>query len=297
MKDISISVLGGDERLCFLAIELAKKGYPIHTFGLYSRNPVFHSPMEDFFNIHTSDSLGSCVSYADVIIGPIPFSNCSDEICHTDANVSLPLTDFFSSLHAGQHLFGGIFSDTVLSYCQNHQIICHDFMKMETVCIENAIATAEGSLAEAIRMSSKTLHHAECLVLGFGRCGQILAERLNGLHARVRVCARNPIQRSKAYANGFYPVSFQDLKKELPHFDYIFNTIPFRVLTNSNISLLNKNACIIDIASAPGGTDFEACAAHGISAGLFLGLPGKYAPETSGKILADSVLLSLHESQ
>ena len=47
---------------------------------------------------------------------------------------------------------------------------------------------------------------------------------------------------------------------------------------------------IIDIASAPGGVDYEAAGALGIAAKLCLGLPGKYAPKTAGEILAEEIM-------
>ena len=49
---------------------------------------------------------------------------------------------------------------------------------------------------------------------------------------------------------------------------------------------MRKDAVVIDIAQAPGGTDFAAADELGIKAFLDLGLPGKVAPETAGEILA-----------
>ena len=46
---------------------------------------------------------------------------------------------------------------------------------------------------------------------------------------------------------------------------------------------------ILDMASAPGGVDYEACKELGISAALLPGLPGKYAPASSAEILAEKI--------
>ena len=54
----------------------------------------------------------------------------------------------------------------------------------------NAVATAEGAIAEAVLHSDGTLHGAACLVIGFGRVGLALAQRLRGLSAHVTVAAR-----------------------------------------------------------------------------------------------------------
>ena len=46
---------------------------------------------------------------------------------------------------------------------------------------------------------------------------------------------------------------------------------------------------IIDLASKPGGVDFDTAAQLGIKVVWALGLPGKIAPITSGEIIADTI--------
>lgn len=40
-------------------------------------------------------------------------------------------------------------------------------------------------------------------------------------------------------------------------FDIIINTVPVLILNKKRLELLNKNTLLIDVASAPGGIDFE----------------------------------------
>ena len=47
-----------------------------------------------------------------------------------------------------------------------------------------------------------------------------------------------------------------------------------------------KHTVIIDLASPPGGTDFALATEMGIKTIHALGLPGKVAPVTAGRILA-----------
>ena len=56
------------------------------------------------------------------------------------------------------------------------------------------------------------------------------------------------------------------------------------------LGLLNKDALILDLASAPYGTDFEAAKELGIKAMTAPGLPGKTAPKTAGKLIAESII-------
>ena len=65
--------------------------------------------------------------------------------------------------------------------------------------------------------------------------------------------------------------------------------IPAKILTRDYISLLHQDCTIIDIASAPGGTDFEVCKEFHIHALLCLGLPGRYSPKSSALILMEEI--------
>ena len=55
------------------------------------------------------------------------------------------------------------------------------------------------------------------------------------------------------------------------------------------LSLLNPSALIIDLASKPGGVDFESASLMGIKTIWALSLPGKVAPVTSGEIIAKTI--------
>jgi dipicolinate synthase subunit A len=54
-------------------------------------------------------------------------------------------------------------------------------MKDEKIVILNAIATAEGTIMEAIRSSDQNLHGSNCIELGYGRCAKVLAQKLKAL--------------------------------------------------------------------------------------------------------------------
>ena len=58
---------------------------------------------------------------------------------------------------------------------------------------------------------------------------------------------------------------------------------------------LPRGALVIDLASLPGGTDFDAAEALGIRAEHALALPGKCAPDTAGALIAQTVLTILQE--
>ena len=58
---------------------------------------------------------------------------------------------------------------------------------------------------------------------------------------------------------------------------------------------MKEKAFIIDLASRPGGVDSDAALRYGIRVIRALSLPGKVAPISAGRILADCVLRQLRE--
>ena len=51
-----------------------------------------------------------------------------------------------------------------------------------------------------------------------------------------------------------------------------------------------RKILLIDLSSVPGGIDFGAAKDIGIKAVWALSLPGKYAPETAGSIICDTLM-------
>ena len=76
----------------------------------------------------------------------------------------------------------------------------------------------------------------------------------------------------------------------LPQQEIVFNTIPAPVLTRPLLEQLQPECLIIDLASRPGGVDFEAAGQLGLKTIWALSLPGKVAPITAGGIIRDTVL-------
>ena len=85
---------------------------------------------------------------------------------------------------------------------------------------------------------------------------------------------------------GLKVIHFAELKEKIQEAEFIFNTVPHMILDKYMLDQMSKEAVIIDIASSPGGTDFAYAESLRIKALLAPGLPGKVAPKTAGKILA-----------
>ncbi len=158
--------------------------------------------------------------------------------------------------------------------------------KDEELALLNAIPTAEGAIQKAMELSPVTLHGSIALIIGLGRCGTAVARTLQGLGAHVRVLVRRRESAALAYSAGFRPYDIGSAAAALAESDFIFNTAPAPILKADLLKQVKKEALILDLASAPGGTDFDAAAALGLTAVLLPGLPGQAAPRTAGRILA-----------
>ena len=155
-----------------------------------------------------------------------------------------------------------------------------DCFAREELAVCNAVPTAEGCIGILLARRTRTLWDAPVLVTGYGRVGQAVADRLTALGARVTVGARSPAQRALARSRGGAALPLEELAAAAPGFDTAVNTIPAPVLTGPVLAALRPGSLIVDLASAPGGTDFAAAKALGVRAVLAGGLPGRCAPAT-----------------
>lgn len=280
-----ISFIGGDKRQSYMAERLSKMGFKIMVYGL----PLPRMLPE----IKTASSMSEALDFGTIIIGPVPFSKNHKSIVSSIQGMDLSIQTFLAGLKESQLVAGGCFSPFIREFCEKHQIKLLDFMCLPEVCMRNAVATAEGAIAEAITRSPVNLHKNSCLVLGYGKCARVLACKLKGLDTKVTISARKPDALENAAAIGFETFSLKKLTDRISEFSFIFNTIPAMVLNKTVLEHANPETIIIDIASCPGGVDQEAVEKFGIQSALCLGLPGKYAPKTSADILTEALLAHL----
>jgi dipicolinate synthase subunit A len=280
MKKKKFALVGGDFRNKSLIELFVEKGHSVKTFALGERDCA---------------TLEIAVKDADVIIAPIPFSNDGKTLntpLHKDV---ILLSDFFKFISKNTLLIGGKLDQGIGEYARCFNVNVMDVLKREDFAILNAIPTAEGAIAIALQETFVTLNSENILVLGYGRIGKILCNMLQGFGAHVRVVSRN--YREKAYAKGFGVeiIEYKDLKEQMKKAKVVFNTVPFRVINKDIIEVTPLDTLIIDLASKPGGVDFEEARNRGIRTVWALSLPGKVAQETSAKILRDTVFNILGE--
>lgn len=230
-----------------------------------------------------------------IIIAPIPFTKDQKTLFnHPEVSVD----KFLSFLHPGQTVFGTNLPQKVREYCHKHSVLWTDFMENEELAGKNAVATAEGAICEAVTASPVNLEGSLCLLSGYGRCGRVIAAKLKALGAKITVLEADPQKQSLAKKEGFPCVQSHALNHFMENHPvlFIFNTAPCPVFGREILEKTRPDITIIDIASAPGGTDFDYCKKTGRMARLCPGLPGKYAPKSSAEILGNAILSFLSAS-
>ncbi len=228
----------------------------------------------------------SIIKSCDILILPLPSTLGNTTILNCGENTDLK--DIFALLKKGTAVFAGKVPECVYELAQDFEISVTDYYTDEFEVL-NAVPSAEGAIKIALERTDFTICGSNCLVLGFGRIGKILCKMLSGLGADVTAAARRSEVLAMIKCLGFKSRDIYDLSKSLSRADIIFNTVPSLVLDRKNLLNVKKEALIIDLASKPGGCDFESAKALEIDTVHALGLPGIIAPKTSSEILTDCI--------
>lgn len=291
MDHFDIALIGGDRRIAHVAPILLQEGCRVTCFGItdvLTSSPGLPKPL-------ISHDLRECLSSAGTVICGIPLERNGVLCCEADAPI--PLSQLQRGLRRHQKLFGGLLSEEFRHHCEERSISCHDFMKDESLALFNAVCTAEGAILEALSHKESLLHQSNCLVLGFGRCGSMIARRLAGLCAKVTVTSAEPTELAMAQSAGHEVFPLSDLPKQVSRFDYLFNTIPACYLGEESLPSVRRDCLIIDVASGRLGVDYDMAKKLSLQALFCPGLPGKYAAESCAQRLVKYVLEHIDESK
>lgn len=282
LANIPICMLGGDTREVMLAqalieldVDLRLVGFPLQ--GELNRAAHFTDPVEAVQNCRA-------------VIGPMSNTDLAGYITTRPDQDPAPifLLDALRTLKPQTPLLIGVAKPIIKQLAIEHNLRLVETADIDEIAVLNSVPTAEGAIQVAMEETPITIHGSSCLVIGFGRCGIAIVQRLLALGARVTVAARSPSDLARAAVMGAKGLELRKIST-MVRFDMIFNTVPALVLDRSYLRLLDQNTVIIDIASSPGGTDFEEACRLDIKAIHALSLPGKVAPITSGKILVQAI--------
>ena len=281
------AVLGGDARQFSVVARLAAAGVRVCVYGLPEK------PLGA--DVTFCGDWREAIAPACVILLPLPASP-------DGVRVNLPLSpdeapillsDLFAAAPKEALIAGGRISPGIKAKAEDEGRELYDFAKSEAFALQNAVPTAEGAVAILMERVPRTVRGLSVAVTGYGRVAKALCRLLVAMGADVTVGARKRAALEEAALAGCRTQPLcgaASVNALIEGKSAVFNTVPYWLFTKEVLATIDRGTLLIDLASAPGGVDVEAAGAYGLSVVWALSLPGKYAPETAGEIIAEAVL-------
>lgn len=297
-----IAVIGGDSRMISAAEDL-RADFDIALFGFDGGE--FHGVVDSFCcsggaterpntldSFDMADTLDDALKDCEAAVLPIP-ALVGENISTPFSDKSVNSSHFMESMKANNvaKLFGGMLGK-LNDASHKLGIKAYDYYDLESFVTANAALTAEGAISVAMENLTSAIMGMKVMVLGFGRIGKLLSLKLSSLGAKVTVSARSQSDLAIISALGMETSETKSISEhffDASPYGVIFNTIPHMVIGKKELESLDKNTLIIDLASKPGGIDISAAGALGRHVIWALSLPGRYAPESAGRIVAKTV--------
>ena len=204
---------------------------------------------------------------------------CAPDITH----LLLPVPSFSAGDAYLAHYLAELPDDVIIAGGNLHSALlehyrCVDFLRDTWYLAQNAAITAECAL-ELLEEQLPELNGKAILILGWGRIGKCLGMLLRNKGADVTISARKVTDLAMIRALGCHAIPTDQVRDVTMHYNAILNTIPELVLPGL---AANPDCICMELASKPGMTGSNILSARG--------LPGKMAPEKSGKLIAETFI-------
>lgn len=278
---MNVLILGGDLRY----LEVIK-----HLSINNQVDVVGYSNCIDKVNNFSIDSID--VSKYDVIVFPVGGVTIDNYIKCRFSNLIKISDDFLVNSKDDVLIFSGVSTPSLDKILNKAGRTCYYFMNDKDLISKNVIPTVEGIIADIIINTEITLKDSNVTVFGYGNIGGVLVDYLRMLGANVSVAVVDSSDKLKLDSLGvdcFYSYDVNELVKHISSNDIIINTVPATIIDDSLIKYINRDSYVLDIASHPHGISREVLDTLFIKNKLYLGIPGKVAPITSGKILTKKI--------
>ncbi len=271
----SVILIGGDRRTLYLDRYFQEHNFHTYCFGV-------SAPLD-------SEALQNALQMQYVpLILPLPMSKDGESVSCPLIKENLPF-DALLQLAAEHTVYGGLIPEKFKKLCLRKGIRTVDYYD-EDVILKNAALTVVGTM-EILREHGVDFKKKPSIaVTGFGRVAQAIARELLSLDVVPTVAARRIEARFAAGKMGCKAIPLYDLRADASTFDVLLNTVPAPLFSAQELALTKPTVCIVDVASAPFGVDFDAARALGRTAVKAQSLPGKYTPQAAAEVIGEKLL-------
>lgn len=287
-KTVQIAVVGGDLRQAHLAKKLAQDGFAVSALCL--EQDVYIGE-----EVRQTENVREALGKSDVIILPLPVTTDKINVNTPFSSQQITVREVLSAAKKDALILGGMISPELHTKGDQLGLTLVDYLEREELAVLNAIPTAEGAVAIAMRERASTIFGSTCMITGYGRISKVLAKLLCAMGARVLVAARKHSDLAWVKISGCEGIPISKIKDCAGEADILFNTVPAMILDEEILSRLSRDCLVIDLASKPGGVDFEMAKNLRIKTIWALSLPGKVAPISAGEMIKETVLHILTE--
>ncbi|MBX6350413.1 MAG: hydroxyacid dehydrogenase [Clostridia bacterium] len=280
-RPLELAVVGGDRRQLVAARRLRAAGFRVREAAL----PGFE----------VADPL-SALAGADVVLLP-PSPIGPDGVVGRGAACGEARLSFqaFLGVRPGGLVLSGALAPAVESWLRMAGLRHVDYTADPAFQAENAELTGEAAVLHLALVRGRAIAGQRIALVGYGRSGRAIARRLALWEAQVDVVARSEAARWQARRAGLAAHAMEALADVLARAEAVVTTVPALVLDGRALSRARAGTYLLDIASAPGGVDWEAARARGLPGERAGGLPGRYLSESAGRVLAEAVVRRLRE--
>lgn len=288
--NIKIAFVGGDERQVYCAKYLADKGFECAMCG-------FDCYSGDFGLCTKCVNFCDSLEMSDVIVLPLPLSRNGVSIYSPFSENEILLNDVCECTNENVIVLGGNADEESQGLFKQSGVRYIDYYEREELQVANAFLTAESAISIAVNELKYSMRDSSVLVIGYGRIGKALCYILKAMGVEVYASARKHKDFEWIRSFGYSPIETSNICDVVTNCGVIFNTVPKLVLGDDVLKCISDKSLIIDLASKPGGVDFDSAKKHGIKTIWALALPGKHLPKSAGEAIAKTIINILEDEE
>lgn len=275
-SDLTIAIVGGDRREQEIARCAQATGAQVRAYG-------FPWPEGGIAGVILASDAPECLKDADLALFPIPGIAPDGALFAPAAPERIvPSRAMLASMRQPAHIILGWADKNLKAHCEALGIGIHEYEWDDDLMLLRGPAIVEGMLKVIVENTDITIHRANVCLVGQGTIGSLATRTLYALGARVRVVARNAVQRAAAYTVGAESYDFPEIAEAMRDCDILISSVPAQVVTADMLGRLPKHTLLVDLAAPPGGIDRDAASRMGLKFVWARGL-GSRAPVTVGR--------------